>query len=124
MLTIESLMEDWARWCARRDDGGLGYRTSGLNRLMAGGELRFGGQVRSIPYGVDVDSVCSDIDVAVARLPLRRREVVHAEYRRIGLQKDKAIGLGITDRMYRKHLNFALVQISLHPAVNRLLKSA
>ena len=65
LMTIDNLIEFWADWSARRDDGGLGYGGSRFNRLMAGETLMPAADAASqLPYGVDGDAAASLIGPA------------------------------------------------------------
>lgn len=119
-MKIEQLMEEWARWCAVREDNGLGYKPS-LNFMLERKTARK--QVSEIPYGVDIDSVMSAIDQTVNRLPYIRKQVVIAEYRLIGTREAKAQHLNPPLQLgrFRNQLNLAHVAISRLPLVAKLL---
>lgn len=120
-MQIEQLMEEWARWCAVREDNGLGYKSSSLNFIFERKVIKE--RVSEIPYGVDVDSVMSAIDQAVNRLPYIRKQVVIAEYRQIGSREVKAKHLNPPLQLgsFRNQLNLAHVAISRLPLVAKLL---
>lgn len=123
LMTIDNLIEFWADWSARRDDGGLGYGGSRFNRLMAGETLMPAADAASqLPYGVDGDAAASLIDRLLCAMPEQMRRVVWAEYRSVGLQADKAAYLGKSLDCYRKTLMRARFRMASHPEVVWLLK--
>ena len=102
-MTIDDLLVRWACWRSVRDDGGLGYSSSALNRLMSG-EVNTGGiSGSSLPYGIDADSVFSKVDSAVCRLPDVFRVLVERHYLFIGDESAKARAFGVCDRTYRRY---------------------
>lgn len=121
-MTLDDLLQHWASWRVKREDGGLGYATTRLGILMGGGVVAGSGN-SNLPYGIDADSVGAAIDTAVCRLPKRRQEVVIQEYCRVGEQKAKAAGLKIALKTYEEHLRLARRQLVLQPDMVRLLKN-
>ena len=106
-MTIDDLLMRWARWRSVRDDGGLGYSSNALNRMMAG-EVNTGCSAESsLPYGVDADSVFSNVDSAVCRLPDVFRLVVERHYFFIGDEAAKARAFGVCGRTYRRYMQSA-----------------
>lgn len=123
-MTLDSLLEDWARWCALRDDHGLGYACGGLNRIMAG-DVCTGVSPFSLPYGVDADSVFTVMDTAICKLTPRRREIIMVEYRCCGTQAAKAAGLKrpVSLDTYKRLLRNARWNLAGDVSVKRLLKN-
>ena len=103
-MTIDSLLEGWARWCARRDDSGLGYAASALNRLISGEVCSGRVAPGALPYGIDPDSVFSRVDSAVLDLPDLHRLIIVRHFLRIGTDKAKAKATGCCVRTYYKYL--------------------
>lgn len=120
-MTIDSLMEGWARWCAIREDKGLGYAASALNRLMSG-DVVSGMPQSVLPYGIDPDSAYARVDTAVCNLPDLHRLIVTRHYMRIGLDKDKAQAIGCSLRTYYRYLDDAKIILILR--LNDLVKFA
>ena len=122
-MTLDDLLEQWARWRSMRDDGVLGYAAVRLNVLMSGGIIA-GSANSGLLYGIDADSAAAAIDEAVCRLPKRRRDVVFVEYCRVGEQKAKAAGLRpeMAVKTYRNVLSMARQQLAADAAVKRVLK--
>lgn len=121
-MTIDDLLEHWARWRAIRESNGLSYATSRLAVLMGGGIVCGSGN-SSLPYGVDADSAGAVMDRAICRLPLRRRQVVAVEYCKIGKQAAKAAGMKppYALQSYRDALCLARKELSKQPDVKKLL---
>lgn len=120
-MTLEKLLEVWANWSLSTSQGYS--ETNILYRMM--NIPKGNNQAKSLlPYGVDVDEVCSRLDRIINRLPARRRQVLCAEYLCNGTQEQKACRL--TPPMAREtftcHLNLAKKQLSTQPDVNCLLK--
>lgn len=112
MQDVEFLLEGWARWCAIRDDGGLGYATSGLNRLMSGQCVDFGANFGGLPYGVDVDAVFAKIDAIICALPEFHKIAVCYYYRRLGTLEAKARCLGVSVRTMNRYLDEVRNQVN------------
>ena len=113
-MTLDDLLFKWARWRSICNDHGLGYSSNGLNRLMAGKVNTGSGGVMALPYGVDSDSVFSDIDRAVMGLPAFDREVLLAQYSICGVEavvdttsKAKAARCGCRVSTFYKYLEDA-----------------
>lgn len=102
-MTIDDLLVQWAVWCAKRDDGGLGFAPNRLGVLMSGGVVAGAGN-NSLPYGIDCDSVFATVDSEICRLPDVYRLVVDRHYRCIGDDKAKAKAFGTCVRTYYKYL--------------------
>ena len=121
---LETLLEWWADWSAKRDDNGLGFGCSRFNRLMAAGNLPPRTEfVAILPYGVDGDGIGSLVDQAICRLNPNRRQVIMVEYRRIGTQEAKAKVLGITRKAYERRLSNARLNLVADLSVKKLLKA-
>lgn len=121
---LETLLEWWADWSAKREDNGLGFGCSRFNRLMAAGELLPRDDFRALlPYGVDGDGIGSLVDQAICRLNPNRRQVIMVEYRRIGTQEAKAKALGITRKAYERRLSNARLNLVADLSVKKLLKA-
>lgn len=125
-MNIESLLEFWANWRIKREDGGLGYKSGRMNMMMAGGNLlpRVAFSDSDLPYGIDTNSVGSAVDTEVCRLTPRQRTIVMLEYCRIGTQAAKAAGVGksgISQSTYANHLREAKIRLSMSPSLARLL---
>lgn len=121
---LETLLEWWADWSAKREDNGLGFGCSRFNRLMAAGELPQRDDFRALlPYGVDGDGIGSLVDQAICRLNPNRRQVIMVEYRRIGTQEAKAKALGITRKAYERRLSNARLNLVADSSVKKLLKA-
>lgn len=121
---LETLLEWWADWSAKREDNGLGFGCSRFNRLMAAGELPPRDDFRVLlPYGVDGDGIGSLVDQAICRLNPNRRQVIMVEYRRIGTQEEKAKALGITRKAYERRLSNARLNLVADLSVKKLLKA-
>lgn len=103
-MTIDDLLMQWAEWCAKRDDKGLGFGTNRLNVLMSGGVVAGTGN-HSLPYGIDCDSLFANVDAAVCGLPDVYRLVVDRHYRYIGDDRAKAKAFGTCVRTYYKYLS-------------------
>lgn len=121
-MTIDELLEAWARWRALREDNGLGYSSSRINMLMGGGRM-MPRSYGSLPYGIDVNSSGAVMDRAICRLSNQRKIVVALEYCRLGSQSAKAAGMNppIKVQTYRNTLCEARNQLSLQPDVKKLL---
>ena len=90
---LDLLLEWWAEWSAKREDN-----------------------------GVDGDGIASVMDRAICRLNPNRKQVVEAEYRRIGTQYSKSKALGITQKAYERRLANARLNLMADVAVKKLLK--
>ncbi|WP_308028538.1 hypothetical protein [Neisseria bergeri] len=120
---LETLLEWWADWSAKREDNGLGFGCSRFNRLISAGELPPRDDFRVLlPYGVDGDGIGSLVDQAICRLNPNRRQVIMVEYRRIGTQEEKAKALGITRKAYERRLSNARLNLVADLSVKKLLK--
>lgn len=121
-MTIESLLEYWAAWRAKRAENGLGYKASRLNMMMGSGVLMpSAGYKPELPYGIDADSLAASVDLEVCRLTARQKEVVVAEYCTIGTQEAKArgVGRGISRWTYIEHLEAAQTRLKMSPSLAR-----
>lgn len=119
-MTVDELLDLWARWRLKRDDG-LGYRASSLNALMAA-RLACEPRVSEIPYGVDGDGVFWAIDLLVCRMPEIRKQVVLAEYTQKGSQEQKALRCKppLSRRRFQNQLDLAHKQVLALPCVKSL----
>ena len=122
-MTIDELLEAWARWRALREDNGLGYATSRLGVLMGGGAVSGTGN-SSLPYGLDVGSIGAKMDSAICRLNKRGQQVILLEYCRVGLQAAKAAGMRppMAVKTYRNQLVFAKNKLTADGRVKKLSK--
>lgn len=101
---VDELLREWARWCERQDNIGLGFP-------------------RKVPYAEErvdrsVESFVPDVDPEVLRineilsqvpcpLPKQHRAVIWIHYREPGKTKDKASALGMRRDRYYQFLEHA-----------------
>ena len=110
-LNVVELLEKWAVWISRREDNGLGYKSSSFNLL--GAAPSSGSKVALLPYGMDENEVFGRVDRAVCGLPEIPRMIVKCEYLHVGTEKSKCEFLGLTRNSYIKMLHQAEAKISV-----------
>ena len=126
-MTIDQLLDFWAEWSARKDDGGLGYGTSRLAVLISDGIVSGSGN-SSLPYGIDENAVALAVERYLSRQPNPAREIIRAEYCCCGSQADKAkmvsqrLGLVVSAQNYRVTLHRAVKKMAGNPEIEFLLK--
>ncbi|MCQ9325533.1 molecular chaperone DnaJ [Neisseria dentiae] len=125
-MTIDGLLEYWARWATARDDGGLGYGSSRLNVLMGGGVAC--GSGNNLPYGIDGDAVAMTVNNYIARQRPVMAAIIKQEYLHGGSQTIKAqrvsqqCGVMVSAQNYRVTLHRAVKKMQLHPEIAMLLQ--
>ena len=105
-LNVVELLEKWAVWSARREDNGLGFKSSSLN--LAGAAARSASGVPLLPYGMDENEVFGRVDRAVCDLPKIHKLIIKEEYCEAGLQTNKIASLGIGRKAYFMYLKVGL----------------
>lgn len=101
-LNVVELLEKWAVWISRREDNGLGYKSSSFNLL--GAAPSSGSKVALLPYGMDENEVFGRVDRAVCGLPKIHKLIIKEEYCECGLQTNKIASLGIGRKAYFMYL--------------------
>lgn len=76
-MRLDEVLNRWALWSASKDDFGLGYAQSFLNRVDA---PRSAKAQTALPYGVCSGELFSDVDRAIMALPVFMREVLLVRY--------------------------------------------
>lgn len=106
-VSLEELLVKWARWRSIREDSGLGYAESPINRMMAGDVLTGSSCSYALPYGIDADSVFFCVESVYQSLCDIHKTIITRHYLCSGYWRDNVAAFGCSERSYLRFLRDA-----------------